>query len=68
MVASSKLSRTVPRVMDLDSLNPITPGMLVDDYAGGVWLVLEHDHPVRVQLISIDGIGTASAAVVSRIS
>ena len=68
LVASSALSKTVPRVMDLDSLDPITPGMMLDNYAGGLWLVLEHDRPVRVQLISIDGIGTASAAMVSSLA
>ena len=65
LVASCTLSKTTPRVMDLETLNPLTPGLLVDDYAGGVWLVMQYNRPLRVQLISIDGIGTVSAVMVS---
>ena len=66
LVASCSLSKTTPRIMDLETLNPLTPGMLIDDYENGVWLVMEYDRPLRVQLISIDGIGTASAVMISR--
>ena len=62
MVAATALSKTTPRVMD--SLNPIAPGTLIPNYTDGVWLVLQHDMPVRVPLISIDGIGIASAVIV----
>ena len=67
LVASSSLSKTTPRIMDLETLNPLTPGMVVDDYASGVWLVMRYDRPLRVQLISIDGVGTASAVAISRL-
>eukprot|EP01048_Picozoa_sp_COSAG05_P018572 COSAG05_NODE_2736_length_2708_cov_1.692603_3_plen_42_part_00 len=40
--------------------------MAIENYGDGTWLVLEHDRPVRVQLISIDGLSTISAAMVSK--
>lgn len=65
MVASTASSKQVTRIMDLESLNPIAPGQLIENYSEGQWLVFEHDRPVRVQLMSIDGLSIVSAAMVS---
>ena len=66
MVGSAgDLSIQVTRIMDLQTLNPIAKGVALERYGGGTWLVLEYDRPIRVQIISIDGLSTISAAMVS---
>ena len=67
MVGSAgDLSIEVTRIMDLQTLNPIAKGVALEKYGNGTWLVLEYDRPIRVQLISIDGLSTISAAMVSK--
>lgn len=67
MVGSAgDLSIQFARIMDLESLNPIAKGMKIASYGAGQWLVFEYDRGVRVQLTSIDGLSTISAAMVSR--
>ena len=61
------LSIQVSRIMDLESLNPIAKGRKIEGYGAGQWLVIEYDRGVRVQLTSIDGLSTVSAAMVSKL-
>ena len=66
MVGSAgDLSIQVTHIMDLRTLNPIAKGVALEKYGNGTWLVLEYDRPIRVQLLSIDGLSTISAAMVS---
>ena len=68
MVGSAgDLSIQVSRVMDLETLNPIAKGVKIAGYGAGQWLVLEYDRSLRVQLTSIDGLSTVSAAMVSKV-
>ena len=53
--------------MDLQTLNPVAKGVGIEKYGNGTWLVLEYDRPIRVQVISIDGLSTISAAMVSKL-
>lgn len=68
MVGSAgDLSTQVSRRMDLETLNPVAKGAKIAGYGAGQWLVLEYDRSLRVQLTSIDGLGTVSAAMVSKV-
>eukprot|EP01048_Picozoa_sp_COSAG05_P002902 COSAG05_NODE_127_length_17241_cov_7.514817_5_plen_108_part_00 len=52
----------------VQTLNPIAKGLAIEAYGEGTWLVLEYSRPIRVQLLSIDGLSTVSAAMLSRTS
>eukprot|EP01043_Picozoa_sp_COSAG02_P001204 COSAG02_NODE_24_length_52386_cov_726.042898_23_plen_593_part_00 len=68
MVGSAgDLSIQFARIMDLLSLNPIAKGTKIANYGAGQWLVFEYDRGVRVQLTSIDGLSTISAAMINKI-
>lgn len=68
MVGSAgDLSIQFARIMDLESLNPVAKGTKIAGYGEGQWLVFEYDRGVRVQLTSIDGLSTISAAMVSKV-
>ena len=66
MVGSAgDLSIQVTRIMDMRTLDPVAKSVALENYGSGTWLVLEYDRPIRVQLLSIDGLSTVSAAMVS---
>jgi hypothetical protein len=65
--SAGDLSTQVSRRMDLETLNPVAKGAKIAGCGAGQWLVLEYDRSLRVQLTSIDGLGTVSAAMVSKV-
>lgn len=55
-VAKTKSDKFAIQVMDLDSLNNISPTTAIDEYQDGVWWTVQYNKSMRLRLMNMQGL------------